>query len=113
MSDHSQEIIDAREAFRAEGRAIVLRTYADAGSAYDPVTTPSDSAPVYALQVKARKNEFDRDLITSTSKVLLIESTIPITKDMKIIDDGEFSITSIDPLQLGEQAIFYRVIIDG
>lgn len=113
MSDHSQEAKDAAKAFKEEGRAIVLRTYTKTGSSYDPILKPNDSAPVYALQTKAKKYEYDRGLVTATSKVLLVESTIPITKDMKVIDGSELSITSLEPLQLGDDVIFYRVMVDG
>ena len=114
MSDHTQEAKDAKDAFIEDGRPVLIRTYTQTGPANNPTITPTDSDPTYALQTKAKKYEYDRGLVTNTSKVLLMNNDTALETSMKIVDDGiEFKITNIEPLRVGEGVIFYRVMIDG
>lgn len=113
MTDYLQEAEDAKQSFVEEGRTVVLRNYRKSGPNYAPLSTAIDSDPIYVLQTKSKKYEFDQDLITATSKVLLFPHDCGITKSMKVIDGSELSITSIEELKPANQVIFYRVIIDG
>lgn len=112
MSDYSSEIASAKADIEAAGRAVVLRTFVTVGTAYDPARIEVNTDAM-ALQTKAKKSEYDRGLITATSRVYLFPADAAIVKDMKIIDGTELSITSIEPLQPGEGIIFYRVIANG
>lgn len=112
MADYTEEALGVIEDIKEAGRLATLRTRVVSGSAIDPTVTVTDK-PIYILQTKGVKAEYDQGLITTTSKVHLVGAEYIIDTNSKIVDGQEYNVTHVGELRPGEQVIMYRVIVDA
>ena len=112
MSDHLVFVQQAENDIAEDGRDVTLVSFIKDGPSYDPIVTPVKTK-TKALEVGFNRREIDNGLASATSKVFLMPASSNVSDDMKVIDDTEFSITSIVRIKPGDQLVMYRVVVDA
>ena len=91
------------------GRALSLVTTTNSGTAYDPTTSES-TVGIVGVQTQFKADEIGGDLVRDDDKLFLVDSAIPITTAMRIVDDSvSYSIKSSRVVHPGMTSILYKV----
>ncbi len=89
------------------GRAVTVRTFINSGSAFDPTLTPSDAAATAAV-FDFDADETDGSIIQENDKEFVLSSTVPVTKQDKIVDGAiEYAIVTIEEVSPGGSTLMY------
>lgn len=93
------------------GRAVIVRTYTNSGSEFDPTRTPAD-APATAVIFDFDASETAGSIIQENDKEIILSSTVPVIKQDKIVDGGiEYNIINLVEVAPGASVLMY--IIQG
>lgn len=89
------------------GRAVTVRTITNSGTAFDPVQTPSDAAARAAV-FDYEASETDGSIVQQGDKEFILASTVPVTKQDKIVDGGKvYHIVTLEEVQPGDELLMY------
>lgn len=91
------------------GRSVLIRTYTQGGTSYDPTLTPTDT-PAVAAVFNFKSEEIDGTVIKRDDKLFLIGAISTVTQKDKIVDDSkEYTIISLEKIGPGDEEFYYRV----
>lgn len=91
------------------GRAVTVRTNVNTGTKFDPVITPTDAAATAAV-FDFDASETDGSIIQENDKEFVLSSTVPVTKQNKIVDGSiEYAIVNLEELSPGSDVLMYIV----
>jgi len=91
------------------GRSVLVRTYANTGTSYDPTLTPTD-APATAAVFDYEASELFGSVIQREDKLILISSLSVVAKTDKIVDGGtEYTIVNLEKVGPGDETFYYRI----
>lgn len=86
-----------------------LVSQSESGEPWDPVIT-DQAQRIVGVQTKFGANEIDGDLIKSTDKRILLDSSIKPDVSMRLRDEGvDYSIISVETIAPGTQVIIYKL----
>ena len=86
-----------------------MRTVCDLGDEWNPTQLNTDQT-VKAVAVNIEKHEVNQGLIQVDGYAYLIDSVVPISKQMKIVDGDILTIKHVKEIKPGDDSIMYRVL---
>lgn len=113
MSDHASFQSLATRLIEKHGRNVQLVEKVQSGGvAWNPAHQEVKTT-VKAVGITIRNDEFPDALIQKGDRGYLVDSAVPVTTEMKIIDDGEFEILDFIEIKPGDQSILFKVVARG
>jgi len=91
------------------GKQVTVREYALSGPSYDPTRT-AVNIPAWAARFEYDQREtFDGSIIQRDDVLYVIVTSVPLTKQHKIVDEGkEYHIVTLETVATGESTYQYR-----
>lgn len=100
----------AKRLIQKFGRQIFILTKTAVYEAWNPELSWAQSAAI-GVNVGQNKSERDNELIQSSDSVFLIESSVAVSTENRLLDgNDEFSIIAVTELKPGDTTLLYRVI---
>ncbi len=90
------------------GRNASLVSMTETGDAWNPVQAEV-LAPVVIVQTQFSAMEVDGDLVRSSDKRYLMDSSVVPTSDMRLRDGVDYSIMNVDEIKPGTLGVLYKV----
>ena len=106
---HEWAVLAATEGIRENGRAAILVTTSNCGSAWNPVQMPSE-LDVTVLQTAFNASDKNKWLIEAHDKAFLMDSSVtPIVGSTLVDGETHYSVINIAKIAPSDTTILYKL----
>lgn len=106
---HARFAATATRLIARHGRTMQLLTETASGPDYNPTITTT-SEDIKAVQTRFESSEVDGELVKSNDIALLVDSTVPISNEMRAQDGSTvYSVAPVLEVKPGTTSILYKL----